>query len=332
VAVADNRAQRGQAIDGVPVMTPAEASSRYGRSGAFVVTTYNTSALWDQLERLGCERVISYGLLYAAHADRLLPFMSLERTGHDLLKRAGEVRRGFALMADEASRREYLAQVRARLLRGFDERPAPVSDARRAEEYFPADLYSARDDEVLVDAGAYDGDTIRRFLKLRGGRFAAIHALEPDAATHERLRANVAGLGGDVAARIRTHRVAAAAEKGSLGFHATGDVAATASAEGAASVPCDTLDALLASGPAPTLIKMDLEGGEPDAIAGASGLISRHAPVLAICVYHRQDHLWSLPLQARALRPDYRFYLRAHAEACWDTSFYAVPPERSIKD
>ena len=40
------------------------------------------------------------------------------------------------------------------------------------------------------------------------------------------------------------------------------------------------------------------------------GTIAQHAPALAICVYHRQQHLWELPLQIDALRRDYRLFLR----------------------
>ena len=95
------------------------------------------------------------------------------------------------------------------------------------------------------------------------------------------------------------------------------------------SVPCVRLDDLLADA-APTFLKMDIEGAEPDALAGAAAVVTRHRPVLAVCVYHVQDHLWSLPLQMAALHPDYRFHLRPYNEEGWDLVCYAVPPERQL--
>ena len=75
---------------------------------------------------------------------------------------------------------------------------------------------------------------------------------------------------------------------------------------------------------------MDLEASEPRALAGARRVIQEHAPVLAVCVYHRASHLWQLPLQIAEICADYVFFLRAHAEDCWDVSLYAVPPARLI--
>jgi hypothetical protein len=94
-------------------------------------------------------------------------------------------------------------------------------------------------------------------------------------------------------------------------------------------VRCAPLDEVL-EGVDVTFLKMDIEGAEPDALAGAAKLIARCRPVLAICVYHRQDHLWTIPLWIKRLVPEYRLYLRPHHEECWDLVCYAVPPERMI--
>ncbi len=37
----------------------------------------------------------------------------------------------------------------------------------------------------------------------------------------------------------------------------------------------------------------------PMRCTGAQATIAQHAPVLAVCVYHRQDHLWTIPLMLR---------------------------------
>lgn len=73
---------------------------------------------------------------------------------------------------------------------------------------------------------------------------------------------------------------------------------------------------------------MDIEGSEPDALAGCSRIIAVNSPVLSICVYHLQNHLWAVPLQMKALLGDSRFFLRSHVHESWDLVCYAIPSYR----
>ena len=75
---------------------------------------------------------------------------------------------------------------------------------------------------------------------------------------------------------------------------------------------------------------MDIEGSEFDAIMGAGKVIERCRPVMAVCAYHKCDHLWIIPKLLKAANPDYRIFLRRYAEDCWETVYYAVPPERLV--
>ena len=78
----------------------------------------------------------------------------------------------------------------------------------------------------------------------------------------------------------------------------------------------------------PTFIKLDIEGFEIDALRGGRETIRRHGPVIAVCVYHFQDHLWKIPLLLREWRNDYALFLRPHNEEGWDLVCYAVPRGR----
>jgi hypothetical protein len=75
---------------------------------------------------------------------------------------------------------------------------------------------------------------------------------------------------------------------------------------------------------------MDIEGSEMDALAGASRIIREQGPLLAICVYHKQDDLWKIPLLIHSLNPEYRFFLRPHKLEVWDLVCYAVPKARCL--
>ena len=67
-------------------------------------------------------------------------------------------------------------------------------------------------------------------------------------------------------------------------------------------VACMPLDELFADIPV-TLIKMDIEGAEYDALRGGWRVIQRDSPILAICVYHTQADIWRIPLLMRSMNP-----------------------------
>ena len=108
----------------------------------------------------------------------------------------------------------------------------------------------------------------------------------------------------------------------SLRFAAGLGTSSGVSADGNVVVPAVALDDVLA-GFAPTLIKMDIEGAEHDALLGARATIRRHRPGLAICAYHRPQHLWQLPLLIDSWNLGYRFWLRLHAHTGFEMVMYA---------
>lgn len=60
----------------------------------------------------------------------------------------------------------------------------------------------------------------------------------------------------------------------------------------------------------PDFIKMDIEGAELDAIAGARDTLIKYQPKLAICIYHKWSHRWEIPLLLHEILPHYKFYLK----------------------
>ena len=76
---------------------------------------------------------------------------------------------------------------------------------------------------------------------------------------------------------------------------------------------------------------MDIEGEELAALHGSMSIVSRHRPVLAVCAYHTQDHLWSIPLFFNDRLEDYSLFLRPHKPDGWDLIVYAIPNERLVR-
>ena len=331
LAFADNSvARQGTNIDGLRVLAPADAAREFGEHAIFVVTiwgansTHRFSHSRDQLAALGCA-VMSFPPLCWKLADTLLPHY-LQDLPHKVLNEKEDVRRALEVWEDDASREEYVSQVRLRLTADFDGLAHPVEHP----QYFPDDLYAWRPDEWIVDGGAYDGDSIRMLSRLHGDTFGHVLALEPDPANFAKLQATVSELPERTRSKVDCRQLALSAAPGTLHLDALGNASSATSATaraGTLAIPAEPLDALL-GGAAPTFIKLDIEGAEPEALFGARETIRAHAPVIAVCVYHLQNHLWKIPLMLREWRSDYAFFLRPHNEEGWDLVCYAVPRAR----
>lgn len=74
----------------------------------------------------------------------------------------------------------------------------------------------------------------------------------------------------------------------------------------------------------PNFIKMDIEGAELDAINGAAGLFAAYRPKFAICIYHKWEHRWQIPLRLKELCEDYDFYVKK-SHPIYETVFYGCP-------
>ena len=330
IAFADN-GRAGTTVEGVPVWSPADAARRYGATAAFVLTiwgahlTHRFAHSREQLHALGCDIVLPFPLLLWKYADVLLPFYLQDLPSRVIAQRDAMLA-GFEVWADDPSRAEYVAQVRWRLIADFDGLAPPVS----GPQYLRDELFTWLDDEWILDGGAFDGDTIRSLAAHRGNRYAHLLAVEPDPANFHRLIDTVAALPENVRSRIDCRHVALAATQTTLHLDASGTAGSATRATGSPTtiaVPAETIDDLTA-GARPTFIKLDIEGFEIDALEGARRTIGRHAPVVAVCVYHAQDHLWRIPLLLREWCPDASLFLRPHREEGWDLVCYAVPRAR----
>lgn len=324
VCFADRSADGTTSVDGLPVLGLADAAARHGADATFVVTILNPrfpfASVRDALHEAGCAHVVSWIPLAWRHADALLPYYAIDRPER-ILAAADDIRRAYALLDDDRSRDEFLRQLEWRLTGEFTlPEPLPVS-----EQYFSADVVTLVDDEVFVDCGAYDGDTLASFLEHNGGRFSRFIALEPEPDNLAALQARVAALPADVAERVEILPYASAAQAGTVTFGGSG-TGAGISEDGHLTVETVALDDVVA-GPV-TYLKMDIEGAEPDALAGAAGIVTRDRPVLGLCAYHVPDHLWSLLLAVDALADGYTYRMRRYGWDCWEVVLYALPTGR----
>jgi FkbM family methyltransferase len=323
VFVDNNPTKWGMEVDGLGVLSLTDAADRFGKRVPFVVTVYTGDKVRRQVRETGL-RAVPFPVLALRFPSILMPHNCVDFP-HKMVGHAARIREGLSLWADEASRREYVAQVRYRL--SFDDRVPPCLPP--AETYFPDDLIVPADDEVFVDCGAYDGDSVRDFLRRRGNKFSRIIALEPDPQNIARLKASIASLADNLREKVEVVAVAAGSRHGTVHFDATGTVGSAVGEGGTLEVSTAPLDDVLREYH-PSYIKMDIEGAEPDALAGAREVILRDLPVLAVCLYHRQEDLWQIPLQIRQITDRYHFFLRRYSDDCWEQVCYAIPRNRLV--
>jgi FkbM family methyltransferase len=329
-AFADNNPSFwGKTIEGLPVLSPQDAAHRWSGDASFIVTiwraggTHRFDRTCLQLRDLGVVHVAHAGHLFWKYPQRFLPYYAMDLPDR-VLEDAAEIIAAYDLLADDRSRRLYVEQVRWRLHLDFECLSSPGPEP----QYFPPDLYTWSAEEVFVDVGAFDGDTLRETVKLCGTSFKRIVALEPDPLNYERLATTTKTLPQEVRGRVETHPVAVGDAPGRLCIDPLG-LPSSATGSGNHEVDCFTLDGFLAKHELrPTFIKMDIEGAELGALHGSCETIRQQRPMLAICAYHLQNHLWKIPLYINEIASDYRIHYRSHNEEVWDFVCYAIPSGR----
>jgi FkbM family methyltransferase len=305
----------GSEAENVPVVSPVEAVKRYP-DARFVVAIWHPSrneTVMDriqQLKALGASSVVPFYKLFAEYGNLLLPNLFWERPDY-YAGRTEEIARGRALL-DADGREEFDRQMQLRL----GDFSGQLIDP--GVQYFPEDIFRLTRSEVFIDCGAYDGDTIAEFRRATDDHYDRIVAFEP---APENFAAVNSAVRGD--SRITVQPYAADVRRKTVHF-AVGGTGSHISSTGTCEVQTITLDEAL-EGIAPTYIKFDIEGSEPDALEGGRRTITRHRPKLAVCAYHCPDHLWSIPLQLEELLPGSRLTLRTYCADGFDCVCYCLP-------
>ena len=193
--------------------------------------------------------------------------------------------------------------------------------------YFPIDILRLTQHEVYVDVGVHNGGSVFEFISTVNGGYNSIYAFDAEELCFEMSNMVFLQSGRK---NISVHRYAICDYVGKVRFNNLGcrfaAMGGRIDSSGQAEVPCTSLDAFFQNNEEkPTLIKMDIEGAEMDALVGAKKLIKKHMPKFAICVYHKMEHLWEVPNKIHEMQPGrYGYYLR-HSGSYYDTVCYAAP-------
>lgn len=187
-------------------------------------------------------------------------------------------------------------------------------------DYWEPDIFPDNAGDVLVDVGAYTGDSIAQYVQMYGTGYRKIYAYEVSPDSCQTMRANVDAMGlHDVVIRNK----GAGSQRGELFLsRSASDASAnqlSADASCGQRIEVAPLDEDIEE--PITFLKMDIEGAEWDTLLGCERMIARDSPKLAICVYHGYDDLWRIPALIDSINPGYEFYLRHYGGNLIPTEF-----------
>jgi FkbM family methyltransferase len=322
----DHLEQDASFLFGVPIYTPKQAAEMKGTDKALVILGLHNyqadvSMIIDRLKRTGFVRILSPIDLYDFFGTELGNRYWL--TTRDYYFSLNSVLEEMhTLLADKASKFLFRSVMEYRL--SGDVTTLPVPDT--VNPYHPIDLPAWKTPLRFVDCGAFDGDTLKDFIK-NNIPIQGVAAFEPDLTNYAKLSLYAS-----------THKKELPEENlfpcgvysstKQISFESGKGMASNISSKGTTVIQCVSLDDAIPTF-APNLIKMDIEGAEYDALLGARQLITAHTPGIAASLYHRPEHLWQLPKLVENIAPGkYNFHMRSHAMNDFELVMYALPADQ----
>ena len=176
------------------------------------------------------------------------------------------------------------------------------------------DIVHCDNNEVFVDLGAYTGDSITDFINTYGD-YKKIYAYELSPSTFQTLESNTREY-----SNIELRQKGVSSKDGYMYMNDKLNGAGNRILdEGDTKVEVVTLDSDIKE--KITLVKMDIEGAEKDAIIGMKNHIRNENPKLMISSYHIPEDIFDIPILINSIRDDYKFYMRFNGCGIWPCDY-----------
>lgn len=321
--VLDRRFQPGDIFEGVPAYpldayTPTEDDC----CNALVVICLGNQTYYDDvvhsLRDMGFCNIISLNDIYEIHNPFCLP-SELDRLGFQYyLDKREQIESCMELFADELSRDIYVKCLQTHLMR----KPVPLPMSSRHEQYTPDDVPLVRGYARFIYCGVSVGELASVFRRV--GVVEELVCFEPDPNQYQLTAAYLSENYDDIASRVTVIPCAVYGRDSQEAFtYSDTSFGSRILPSGEFRIQTVTIDHAL-PGFRPTIITMDVEGAELEALRGAETTLRENSPDLAVCVYHSPSHLWEIPRYINSLGLGYRFYLRNYTSFIGETVLYAV--------
>lgn len=296
----------------VPVIAPKEMET----CGRVVIAV---NGHWENIKRTCLELGVSEENIFFAPVSMMTWNANYQCAVDDAFCRrmVYEAKELIPCFGTDCRSKEILVEIISRRLLDASQ---PAS--QDGTQYFIPEL-PLRPEEAFVDAGAFDGDTLREFIQRfpAGTPMKGVHyyAFECGKGNYQVFQKNLERLDCDFPVELYT--VALWDQREYLSF-CDNSTSGSVNETGEQQVLADSLDHVLA-GKKISWIKMDIEGAEMKALSGCAAVIQAQKPRLAICVYHKPEDFYEIPQYIKSLRSDYQFLLRHHSDVEFETVIYA---------
>lgn len=296
---------RGHSFRGYKVMKYSEICEKYDDFNVVLAFASHLDNVLDKIKQINNEHpVFAPDVPVAGGGLFTLDYIKKNEDKFDFV---------YNHLADEESKRIYLDILNFKVSGKVEYLLNSFCDKNDIYQ----NILKLNSNETIVDLGAYDGDTIREFTDFTNGSYNKIIALEPDEKNYKKLRRNTADMD-----NLLLYNMGAWSQKDTLIFDKQSSRNSKLSSKG---VPIKVTDIDSLIDCPVTMIKMDIEGSELQALEGAKKTINAYTPKLYVCAYHRNEDMFSLPIKILEINPDYKIYFR-HSPyiPAWESNFYCV--------
>lgn len=230
----------------------------------------------------------------------------------------------FRTLLSDSKSLHILDQITA-FRRTYDMNHYPYPDDEK--EYFPSDVPILDNLATVrfIDCGAYTGDTVADLIETKKS-IDYIVSFEPDKQNFQKLLSETKKHQGQfitLNAGVWSMNTFVNFSNDNSSFSKVGEVGSF--------IPVMALDQTVFF-TQPNYIKMDIEGAEQEALKGSREIIQTYSPNLAICLYHRPQDFWEIPLMIHEINPNYSMYLRVHEHMGLSTVLYCIPKSGALND
>lgn len=319
--------KQGRKIYGISVKNPEEIKWLSPDNTLVVIAVENgIPEIYEQICNMGAYNIMS---------ARILINDILSQVAVELIRNKSKIDEAASLLCDDKSKWIYNEVIKRRTLYG----ECDFSDliVRGNAEYRTSFWYENEcpKDEIVIDCGAYNGDTLKKFAETYGPRLKKIYLFECMEESITDLTHTMTHMKNKkyypemvlMPYALSDHECVMKFAKtnksnGSFLVDNRGFAQSALYESDYVDVNVTTLDKVIPSDERITFIKMDIEGSEYPALYGAERIIKTNKPRLAISIYHCGEDYYRIPLLLKRFVPEYRFAVRHHKKNHVDTDLY----------
>jgi FkbM family methyltransferase len=310
----NNKEKWGTLAYGIPVCCLDEAIQKYENYVIVISAPKFLREIKKQLiEKCGKERIFDFEAeIYYSYNYDISEYRKYVKDNW------GSICNLYNKLQDDKSREVLEAFILGRLSADQEY----FTNAMSEDQYYTSDLIHFTDNEVMVELGSNNGETLLQFLDKVDRKYNSVYCFEPDNVSIMQIKDIIEKEHGNI------HLI----EKGAWDKAAKLPFFSDSSSGGSHIVENDDNESYYilvdsidnnVSGEI-TYVKMDIEGSELKALKGGEKSIIKYRPKLAICVYHNKEDLLDIVDYLESIVPEYKLFLRHHNWGATETVLYAI--------